>query len=97
MKLENSYNIGGNNQIRNIDVVIKICRILDKLKPAKLGKYEELIEFVVDRPGHDYRYGIDASKINKELNWKPQESFQTGIHKTVVWFLNNQKWLKNLK
>lgn len=86
-----TYNIGGNNEKRNIDVVRTICSLLDELRPRKDGKsYEEQIVFVQDRPGHDMRYAIDASKITGELGWKPQETFDSGIRKTVLWYLENK-------
>lgn len=88
-----TYNIGGWNEKQNIDVVKTICQILDELKPQLNGeRYESLITFVNDRPGHDLRYAIDASKIERELGWKPQESFETGIRKTVQWYLDNLTW-----
>ncbi|ATO21011.1 dTDP-glucose 4,6-dehydratase [Acinetobacter sp. LoGeW2-3] len=88
-----TYNIGGHNEKQNIDVVKTICKILDELKPRLNGQtYESLITFVNDRPGHDLRYAIDASKIERELGWKPQESFETGLRKTVEWYLNNLEW-----
>ncbi len=88
-----TYNIGGWNEKQNIDVVKIICQILDELKPQLNGeRYESLITFVNDRPGHDLRYAIDASKIERELGWKPQESFETGIRKTVQWYLDNLTW-----
>lgn len=88
-----TYNIGGWNEKQNIDVVKTICQILDELKPQLNGeRYESLIIFVNDRPGHDLRYAIDASKIERELGWKPQESFETGIRKTVKWYLDNLTW-----
>jgi dTDP-glucose 4,6-dehydratase len=90
-----TYNIGGHNERRNIDVVRTICTILDGLvaeKPDGIGQFEELITFVADRPGHDVRYAIDASKIERELGWVPDESFETGIRKTVEWYLANQDW-----
>ena len=88
-----TYNIGGHNEKQNIDVVKTICSILDELHPqANHTPYESLITFVTDRPGHDLRYAIDASKIAKELGWKPQETFETGIRKTVEWYLNNLDW-----
>lgn len=88
-----TYNIGGWNEKQNIDVVKTICQILDELKPQLSGeRYESLITFVNDRPGHDLRYAIDASKIERELGWKPQESFETGIRKTVQWYLDNLTW-----
>ena len=93
-----TYNIGGHNEKRNIDVVKTICSILDELEPRKDGKsYSEQITFVKDRPGHDLRYAIDASKIQKELGWKPQETFKSGIRKTVKWYLANRNtWCKNV-
>ena len=88
-----TYNIGGHNEKQNIEVVKTICNILDELKPQANGqKYESLIKFVEDRPGHDLRYAIDAAKIEKELGWTPQETFETGIRKTVAWYLNNLDW-----
>lgn len=88
-----TYNIGGHNEKQNIDVVKTICTILDELRPQANHKpYESLITFVKDRPGHDLRYAIDASKIAKELGWKPEETFETGIRKTVEWYLNNLEW-----
>lgn len=91
-----TYNIGGHNEKRNIEVVTIICEILDDLRPLEAGKgistYKELITFVPDRPGHDMRYAIDASKIERELGWRPQETFETGIRKTVHWYLDNQDW-----
>lgn len=88
-----TYNIGGHNEKQNIEVVKTICNILDELKPQSNGqKYETLITFVKDRPGHDLRYAIDAAKIEKELGWTPQETFETGIRKTVEWYLNNLDW-----
>jgi dTDP-glucose 4,6-dehydratase len=92
-KIGETYNIGGGNEIRNIKLVKKICEILNKLKPSKfrgLKKYEQLITFVKDRPGHDKRYAIDSSKIQKQLNWKPEEKFDNGIKKTVEWYLKNK-------
>ncbi|WP_410014369.1 dTDP-glucose 4,6-dehydratase [Sodalis sp. C49] len=90
-----TYNIGGHNERRNIDVVRTICRLLDELmpdKPAGIGHYEELIAFVADRPGHDLRYAIDGAKIRRELGWRPHETFESGIRKTVAWYLHNQTW-----
>lgn len=93
-----TYNIGGHNEKQNIDVVKTICQILDDLKPQSNGqKYETLITFVKDRPGHDLRYAIDAKKIEKELGWKPQETFETGIRKTVEWYLNNLDWCRRVQ
>lgn len=93
--LGETYNIGGHNEKTNLEVVTTICRILDKLRPNKLQNiknYEDLITFVADRPGHDVRYAIDASKIEKELGWTPNESFESGIKKTVEWYLENTNW-----
>ncbi len=93
-----NYNIGGHNEKQNIEVVKTICKILDELKPRPEGKtYASLITFVNDRPGHDLRYAIDASKIERELGWKPQESFETGIRKTVQWYLNNLEWCQRVQ
>lgn len=88
-----SYNIGGHNERTNITIVQSICDILDRRIPRQDGRsYREQIRFVVDRPGHDKRYAIDASKIERELGWRPKESFETGIIKTVEWYLDNVKW-----
>ncbi|NWK53159.1 dTDP-glucose 4,6-dehydratase [Acinetobacter sp. SwsAc5] len=88
-----TYNIGGHNEKQNIEVVKTICKILDELKPQANGQaYESLITFVKDRPGHDLRYAIDATKIQNELGWTPAETFETGIRKTVQWYLNNLDW-----
>lgn len=93
-----TYNIGGHNEKQNIDVVKTICSILDELRPqANNMPYASLITFVKDRPGHDLRYAIDASKIAKELGWKPEETFETGIRKTVEWYLNNTEWVDHVK
>ena len=94
-----SYNIGGNNELRNVEVVKAVCSILDDLVPSKfdgIQKYEQLITHVKDRAGHDFRYAIDASKMDKELNWKPSETFYTGIEKTIRWYLENDTWRYNL-
>ena len=91
-----TYNIGGMNEMTNIDIVRHICRILDNLKPAQQGKYEDLITYVKDRPGHDRRYAVDIRKINAELGWQPRETFQTGIEKTVAWYLENQEWIQGV-
>ena len=91
-----TYNIGGDCEKRNIDVVEQICTILDRLKPA--GKpYRELISFVTDRPGHDRRYAIDFARIRAELEWEPEESFETGLEKTVHWYLENLDWVENVR
>lgn len=94
-KVGETYNIGGHNEKRNIDVVRVICDLLDELRPNKpknIASYRDLIVFVKDRPGHDRRYAIDASKIQRELGWVPEESFETGVRKTVQWYLNNESW-----
>ena len=92
-----TYNIGGHNEKQNIEVVKTICKILDEVRPRKDGKsYAEQITFVADRPGHDLRYAIDASKIQRELGWKPQETFETGMKKTVMWYLDNKWWWEPL-
>ena len=96
-KLGETYNIGGWNEKANIDVVKTICHILDELKPRSDGKsYAEQITFVADRPGHDRRYAIDASKIERELGWRPAETFDTGIRKTVQWYLDNPVWVEGV-
>lgn len=91
-----TYNIGGHNEKKNIDVVLTICDLLDEIVPKDVS-YREQITYVADRPGHDLRYAIDADKINQELNWKPLETFESGIRKTVQWYLDNQKWVDNIK
>lgn len=91
-RIGETYNIGGNNEKQNIEVVKTICSILDEMEPREKGKYEEQITFVKDRPGHDYRYAINASKIENELGWKPRETFESGIRKTVKWYLDNIDW-----
>jgi len=97
-KLGATYNIGGNNEIKNIDIVKTICQAMDKLAPRRdNAQYEDLISYVADRPGHDFRYAIDASKILDDLDWKPQESFASGIEKTIRWYLNNEAWWKAIK
>ena len=93
-----TYNIGGHNEKQNIEVVKTICKILDELRPqANAEPYESLITFVKDRPGHDLRYAIDATKIGNELGWKPEETFETGIRKTVEWYLNNLDWCRRVQ
>ncbi|PPI86005.1 dTDP-glucose 4,6-dehydratase [Marinobacter maroccanus] len=91
-----TYNIGGHNERQNIEVVHTICDILQELRPQKYS-YRDLITFVTDRPGHDMRYAIDASKIQKELGWAPRETFETGIRKTVQWYLNNVDWCQRVQ
>ena len=99
-KIGETYNIGGNNEIKNIEVVQQICSILDELLPinnSEFSSYSELITYVEDRPGHDVRYAIDSSKINKSLGWKPNENFESGIRKTIMWYLKNHAWLKSIQ
>lgn len=91
-----TYNIGGWNEKPNIEIVKTICALLDELKPGTDGKHAQLISFVKDRPGHDRRYAIDARKIEKELGWKPTETFATGIRKTVQWYLANPEWVASV-
>ena len=95
-----TYNIGGHNEKANIDVVNSICDLLEELAPNKpegIQHYKDLITYVTDRPGHDVRYAIDASKIQNELGWVPEESFETGLRKTVEWYLNNQEWVSHVQ
>ena len=95
-----TYNIGGHNEIKNIDVVKTVCSILDELSPSKIDgidKYEQLIVYVADRVGHDIRYAFDATKIANELSWTPDETFATGIRKTVEWYLENSIWCERVK
>ena len=99
-KINETYNIGGHNELQNIDVVKIVCSILDDIVPSKIlgiDKYEQLIKFVGDRAGHDVRYAIDASKIANELGWTPEETFVTGIRKTVIWYLENTTWSEHVK
>ncbi|MCF6250453.1 MAG: dTDP-glucose 4,6-dehydratase [Methylococcaceae bacterium] len=99
-KIAETYNIGGHNEKQNIDVVNTICDLLEQLVPAKpvgVEKYKDLISYVQDRAGHDLRYAIDASKIFKDLGWKPEESFESGIKKTVQWYLANHQWCANVQ
>ncbi|MCE0489466.1 dTDP-glucose 4,6-dehydratase [Pantoea sp. Mb-10] len=95
-KTGTTYNIGGHNEKQNLEVVHKVCELLDELRP-KDTPYAQQITYVADRPGHDRRYAIDASKIERELGWKPQESFETGLRKTVQWYLDNQEWVEHVK
>ncbi len=95
-----TYNIGGHNEKKNIDVVQAICGLLEEFvpeKPSGLARYRDLVTFVTDRPGHDLRYAINASKIQKELGWVPQETFETGLRKTVQWYLSNQEWCSRVQ
>lgn len=92
-----TYNIGGWNEKTNLEVVHTLCAILDELRPRPDGKnYSTQITYVTDRPGHDHRYAIDVTKIERELDWKPEETFDSGIRKTVLWYLDNQKWVNNV-
>nr|WP_254007626.1 dTDP-glucose 4,6-dehydratase [Rhizobium sp. L1K21] len=95
-RLGEKYNVGGRNERRNIDVVKRVCAIMDELRPAN-APHESLINYVTDRPGHDARYAIDATKLETELGWKAQENFDSGIRKTVEWYLNNDWWWKPLR
>jgi dTDP-glucose 4,6-dehydratase len=92
-----SYNIGGRSELTNIDLVRKICSILDRLRPRDNGRYDELISYVQDRAGHDRRYAIDNTKIEREIGWQPSETIETGLEKTVAWYLSNTKWVENTK
>jgi dTDP-glucose 4,6-dehydratase len=93
-----TYNIGGNNEIKNIEVVTTICSLLDEISPKEDdSQYSDLITYVRDRPGHDFRYAINANKINSELGWSPQESFETGIRKTIQWYLDNESWWRSIQ
>ena len=88
-----SYNVGGHNEVTNIEVVRRICGLLDELAPHAGGAaHSDQITFVTDRPGHDFRYAIDASKISRELDWRPTETFETGLRKTVAWYLERRDW-----
>lgn len=95
-RLGETYNIGGWNEKTNLDVVYTLCDLLDELKPKATGSYRDQITFVKDRPGHDRRYAIDARKLERELGWKPAETFETGLRKTVKWYLNNQAWVQDV-
>lgn len=93
-----TYNVGGNNEIQNIQVVKMICGILDEIFPRSNGSsYNDLISFVKDRPGHDFRYAIDAGKIERDLCWRPRETFETGLRKTLTWYLENRKWWEDIR
>jgi dTDP-glucose 4,6-dehydratase len=94
----NTYNIGGGHEISNIELVRTLCRLLDELRPnARLGSHSELITFVTDRPGHDRRYGIDSTKLRRELGWAPRESFESTLQITVQWYLKNQAWVEDVQ
>ena len=97
-EIGHTYNIGGDNEIKNIDVVNTICSILDELLPREDGRsFSELIDFVKDRPGHDFRYAINADKIKRDLDWSPKESFDSGIRKTIHWYLDNHSWWQSIQ
>mgnify|MGYP000524758354 FL=1 len=96
-KLGETYNIGGNNEIQNIQVVKMICGILDEIFPRSNGSsYNDLISFVKDRPGHDLRYAIDAGKIERDLCWRPRETFESGLRKTLIWYIENRQWWEDI-
>ena len=96
-KVGETYNVGGWNEKANIEVVNTLCSLLDEMQPRADGKkYSSQIAYVKDRPGHDRRYAIDATKLEKELGWKPAETFETGIRKTVRWYLDNEDWVQNV-
>ena len=93
-----TYNVGGNNEIKNINIVKTICNLLDNIRPSEnLKFYQELITFVKDRPGHDFRYAIDSSKLQNKLGWSPKETFETGIRKTIEWYLENITWWQDIQ
>ena len=96
-RLGETYNIGGWNEKPNIDVVATICSHLDEIRPDPAGSYRRLITYVTDRPGHDRRYAIDASKVERELGWKPAETFESGIRKTIQWYLDNPGWVTRVQ
>jgi len=102
-KVGDTYNIGGHNEKQNIEVVHTLCELLDELRPAiantavSVNTYKDLVTYVADRPGHDVRYAIDASKIEKELGWVPKETFETGLRKTIEWYLENESWWKRVQ
>lgn len=96
-KIGETYNVGGHNERNNITIVRTICAILDEMRPHPDGSYANLITYVKDRPGHDRRYAIDSTKLQTQLGWKPKECFETGIRKTVQWYLDHQDWVKNVQ
>lgn len=96
-QLGETYNVGGWNEKPNIEIVKTVCALLDELKPDPAGSYARLITYVTDRPGHDRRYAIDARKLERELGWKPAETFETGIRKTVRWYLDNTDWVARVQ
>ena len=95
-KIGETYNVGGNSERTNLQVVNLICQLLDELRPKKAGSFKEQIRFVQDRPGHDRRYSVDTNKIFKELSWKPKVSFNEGLRKTVIWYLSHPEWLEHV-
>jgi dTDP-glucose 4,6-dehydratase len=95
-RLGEVYNVGGNEERQNIEIVYILCDSLDEIKPLKQSR-RELITYVKDRPGHDRRYAIDSTKLQNELNWQPLESFESGIKKTIQWYLDNQRWSDRVK
>lgn len=96
-RLGETYNVGGWNEKPNIEIVKTVCALLDEMKPDPAGSYSRLITYVTDRPGHDRRYAIDARKLERELGWKPAETFETGIRKTVRWYLDNTEWVQHVQ
>ena len=97
-RIGETYNIGGSQEVSNIKIVEKICEIMDKMKPLEgMDTYKELITFVKDRPGHDFRYAIDSTKVEKELNFYPSENINTGLTKTIAWYLDNLEWINNIR
>lgn len=97
-RVGDTYNIGGHNEKKNIEVVHALCLLLDELRPeSPFRPHAQLITYVQDRPGHDYRYAIDAGKVQRDLGWVPEETFESGIRKTVEWYLNNQSWVEHVK
>jgi dTDP-glucose 4,6-dehydratase len=95
-KVDDTYNIGGFNEWTNIDLIKLLCKLMDEKLGRAEGESEQLITYVKDRPGHDRRYAIDATKINKELGWYPTVTFEQGLAETIDWFLDNQEWLNNI-
>ena len=93
-----TYNVGGRCELANLDTVAMICDLLDQMQPAADKRSRrDLISFVKDRPGHDFRYAIDCSKLENELGWSPEETFETGLRKTIQWYLNNKGWVRRVK
>jgi dTDP-glucose 4,6-dehydratase len=96
-RIGETYNVGGNSEKKNIDVVMMLCRALSEETGKPLADFQYLITYVADRPGHDLRYAIDASKIKTELGWQPKETFDSGLRKTVRWYLDNNEWVEKIK